>query len=350
MSHKRDVIRRVRLFSTLGDTDCDALLAVIKARRGAPGDVLFAEGDTSTSLLIVVEGSLAVRAGDLEVARLSPGDVVGEMALDPAPRSATVVAREATLVIEVSRDALLLLRRDAPFVAAAIHRGIIADVAKRLREVNQRIERQLDGTTGVAVRPSLPNPRPRGPSLTAAQLRMEPGLREYGDSDLELLARATALRSFLPKEVLFDEGSIGDSCFLLLRGELDVVRKQGDRLRILASLKPGSLVGQLALIDRAPRSASVIASVESHALELGKDTFDRLIHAHSAMALRFQEQVAIAGIRQLRSATARVRALVEQRNDANAYMSGPSVGDDWDDPVDAGGVLELAIDPQSLRR
>lgn len=364
MSGKRDVIRRIRPFAQLGDADCDALLALVKARRGKAGDVLLAEGDTSTSLLVIAEGHLAVRVrgGDgslVEVASLGPGEVVGEMAaLDPAPRNATVLARASTLVIELTREAIAQLKRDAPFAAAALHRAIVGDLARRLREVNARIEAQLDGASARAPRLSMAHPpasRARsGSTLTAQQLRAQPALRDYADPDLELLARATALRAFGPKEVLFEEGTVGDSCFLVLQGEVDVIRKHHDKVRILASLKPGALVGQLALIDHAPRSASVVACAPTYALELGHEMFDRLLQAHSPMALRFQEQIAIAGVRQLRSATARLVALMEQRNDADAYLHGTQPGsgsDDWDAPFDAGdAVLELAVDPKSLRR
>ncbi|MGZ3419101.1 MAG: cyclic nucleotide-binding domain-containing protein [Polyangiales bacterium] len=359
MSGKRDIIRRIKPFAALGDVDCDAILAVVKARRGNPNDVLFREGDPATSMLMVVEGALGVRVGDAEVARFGAGEVVGEMGVfDPASestRSATIVARAPTLVLDFSREAISLLRRDAPFAAAALHRAILADVTRRLRDVNTKIDRVLDGgRKGSVGRPSMPMSqaaRGKGPQLSSAQLRALPALREYGDADLELLSRATALRKFAPKEVLFDEGSIGDSCFLLLDGDVDVVRDHHGKVRVLSTLKAGALVGQLALVDRAPRSASVVANVQTHALELGKDVFDKLMQAQSALALRFQEQVAIAGIRQLRSATARLVALMAQRNEADAYMTGGQA-DSWgDEPYEDGGaVLELAIDPVSLRR
>jgi cAMP-dependent protein kinase regulator len=362
---KRDILRRLEPFARLSDVDCDAVLAVIKARRGNAGDVLFREGDPATSMLMIVEGSLGVRvrseSGDAEVARFGAGEVVGEMGVfDPQSenvRSATIVARASTLVLDFSREAISLLRRDAPFAAAALHRAVLADVTRRLRDVNTKIDRVLDGgRKGAVGRPSLPHPplsaRAQGPQVSAAQLRALPALREYGDADLELLSRATALRRFAPKEILFEEGSIGDSCFLLLDGDVDVVRNHHGKLRILSTLKAGALVGQLALVDRAPRSASVVANVQTHALELGRDVFDKLMQASSALALRFQEQVAIAGIRQLRSATARLVALMEQRNEADAYMTGAQSSGDWgDDPYEDGGaVLELAIDPVSLRR
>src|SRR4029079_11103547 len=72
---KREILRRVRVFADLGDEDCDAVLAVLKARRGAPGDALFKEGDRGDSLMIVLDGLLVARAraaggAEQEIARL----------------------------------------------------------------------------------------------------------------------------------------------------------------------------------------------------------------------------------------------------------------------------------------
>ncbi len=139
------------MFAALDDVDVDAVLAVIKARRGAPGDVLFRQGDVGSTLIFIESGQLAAivrqpSGSDLEIARFGPGEVVGEMALlDPAPRSATVTAVKATLVYEFSRDALVRLRQEAPRAAAGLVRAVIRDVTRRLREINKRIEAQLDG-------------------------------------------------------------------------------------------------------------------------------------------------------------------------------------------------------------
>lgn len=151
------MIRRVRIFSGLGDEDCDAILRVVKARRGAAGDVLFRQGDLGSSMILVADGQLGARVrresgSETDIARFGAGEVVGEMAaLDPAPRSATVYAIQPTTVYEFGRDALDQLRRDAPQVASAIVRAVIRDVARRLRAMNEQIEQQLDGAEAVRV-------------------------------------------------------------------------------------------------------------------------------------------------------------------------------------------------------
>jgi len=356
VSDKRSILRGLPAFAGLSDQDCDTVLSVVKARRGAPNDVLFREGDRARSMLVVLDGALTVKVGDAEVARLGPGEVVGEIALfdleASGVRTATVIAHVATTVLDFTREAVALLRKDAPFAAAALHRAVLADVTRRLRVVNDRSDRILDGGARVGGLPSLspPTARAKGPQLTPEKLRSLWALREYGDADLELLSRATALRTFAAKEHLFEEGSRGEACYLLLDGEVEVVRAHQGKVRTLATLCMGALVGQLAMIDRSPHSATVVAVGPVHALELGRDVFERLMQACTPMALRFQEHVAVAGIRQLRSATARLVALMAQRSEADAYLHGASADDDWDTEVDGGVVLELAVDPASLRR
>jgi CRP-like cAMP-binding protein len=349
-AQKREILRRVRAFADLGDEECDAVLAVLKARRGAPGDVLFREGDRGDSLMIVLDGQLVAsvqtEGGVSEtIAALGPGEVVGEMAfVDAEPRSATVSAPVGATVLEFTREALAGLRRTAPRVAAAIQRNVLFDVARRLRDAGEKL---TDGASGPprSARGSGPESMRRpGRGLTVDQLRSIPALASYPQDDLDLLAYIATLRPFAAGEVLMPDGSQGDACFLLLSGEVAVTR--ASQASPLATLGPGSLVGQLALLDRAPRSATVTAIREVHTLEVRADAFANLVRASSPIALRFQAQVALAGVRQLRMAT---RRMAEDARTSMAPMSGRMLDvDDWDDA--AAPSLELAIDPVSMRR
>lgn len=353
---KREILRRVRAFADLGDDECDAVLAVLKARRGAPGDALFKEGDRGDSLMIVLDGHLVATvrtdAGTQEeVARLGPGEVVGEMAfVDAEPRSATVTAPAGATVLEFSRAALDGLRASAPRIAASIQRNVLADVARRLRDVGEKLSDPMSG--GGAPR-SLrgsssagPESRRPGRGLTAEQLRTIPALASYTPEDLELLAYIATFKSFPAGEVLMKEGAEGDACWLLVRGSVAVTRAA--QSTPLATLGPGALVGQLALIDRAARNATVTATVETAALEVRADAFANLVRASSPVALRFQLQVALAGVRQLRAATKKY-AEASAREASAPMSSGRMLDvDDWEDQPS--GSLELAIDPSTIRR
>jgi len=77
---------------------------------------------------------------------------------------------------------------------------------------------------------------------------------------LSSLFDGAALRRLKADEALFVAGDPGDGCYRLEQGLLKVVvtSPRGDE-RILAMLGPGAIVGELAMLDREPRSASVFA-------------------------------------------------------------------------------------------
>jgi hypothetical protein len=88
------------------------------------------EGEDGDELYIVRAGEAAVQHGDQVVARLGPGSMFGELAvLDPAPRSADVVATVDTDLLILDRTTLLDLMARRPEVAA----DIITMLVRRLR-------------------------------------------------------------------------------------------------------------------------------------------------------------------------------------------------------------------------
>lgn len=60
-------------------------------------------------------------------------------------------------------------------------------------------------------------------------------------------------------EVLFHEGDPGDCAFVIESGQLEVVRDVGAEHKVLALLGPGEMIGEMALLDRLPRSATATA-------------------------------------------------------------------------------------------
>jgi CRP-like cAMP-binding protein len=352
---KRAVLRRVRAFADLDDAECDAVLGVLKAKRGAPGDVLFREGDRGDSLMIVLEGELSVRVktpgtgGDEEVGRLGPGEVVGEMAfVDAEPRSATVSTPGGATILEFTRAGLAVLRRDAPRVAAAIHRNVLADLARRLRDAG---EKMADGGASPESLRRGPESMRRAGHATAAQLRaLSQAFQDYAAEDLELLAHVALVRQLARGDVVIREGAAGDACFLLVAGAVQVTRGGSP----IATLGPGAIVGQLALLDRAPRSATVTCAEAGIALEVPASAFANLVRASSPIALRFQAQIMLAGVRQLREATRKVAASQSRLAVAGAAPNSLRMIDDWDVGDDDDGAaappLELAIVPREGRR
>lgn len=91
--------------------------------------------------------------------------------------------------------------------------------------------------------------------------------------DLVAVAEIAKPVWFEPGQAVFDHGDDGDSLYLVVYGEAEVVL--GDR--VLATLTPGEVFGEMALLDAEPRMAAVRALVDLQTLRIGRDEFLDLV-------------------------------------------------------------------------
>jgi CRP/FNR family transcriptional regulator, cyclic AMP receptor protein len=83
--------------------------------------------------------------------------------------------------------------------------------------------------------------------------------------------------------VLFAAGDAGDGCYRLDKGLLKVmVTSTGGEERIVAILGPGAVVGELAMIDQMPRSASVVALRDSVLRFVSREAYQKCLRADPA--------------------------------------------------------------------
>src|SRR6202142_4106360 len=93
--------------------------------------------------------------------------------------------------------------------------------------------------------------------------------------DLRTIRRALEEVSVPPGRVLCEQGTIGREFFLIVEGQAAVKRNN----RKTATLGPGQYFGELALLDRRPRSASVISETDMKLLILGQRQFNGVLDA-----------------------------------------------------------------------
>jgi hypothetical protein len=77
--------------------------------------------------------------------------------------------------------------------------------------------------------------------------------------------------------VVFKAGDSADGMYLVRKGELVVYFEQGGKEVILARIPEGGMVGEMALFDRMPRSASVKASMDAEITHISLDDFGKLM-------------------------------------------------------------------------
>lgn len=95
---------------------------------------------------------------------------------------------------------------------------------------------------------------------------------------LERLAASMRARRFRRGEVIFHIGDPGDALFVIVSGDVKISlpSETGDEA-ILATLRPGDVFGELALLDGAPRSASATALGPAETVVLPRDRFRELL-------------------------------------------------------------------------
>lgn len=100
---------------------------------------------------------------------------------------------------------------------------------------------------------------------------------------VDALNQRARLRSFAANTVVVNEGDDGSSLFVVQHGSLKVfLTDENGREVTLSLLDPGDYFGELALLDEAPRSASVIAVTRSELLQIPRSAFLEMIEAHPA--------------------------------------------------------------------
>jgi hypothetical protein len=103
-----DLVRRVPIFAPLEDELQEDLAARMVERKVKAGEALVRQGDAADDFFLIVEGSFDTEVDGESVRQMGPGDSFGEIGLlRDTERTATVTAREAGLVMALSREDFL---------------------------------------------------------------------------------------------------------------------------------------------------------------------------------------------------------------------------------------------------
>jgi voltage-gated potassium channel len=116
--------------------------------------------------------------------------------------------------------------------------------------------------------------------LEIGALRQMPFFADLGDEDLGNVVRIGSHRRFEQGEALVEEGDVGDGMYIVLEGKAQV--DVGGRFH---NLEPGSFVGEMALVRRRKRSATVKAVEPVTALWISAEDFEQFLRGHPGVAI-----------------------------------------------------------------
>jgi CRP-like cAMP-binding protein len=125
------------------------------------------------------------------------------------------------------------------------------------------------------------------PGESIELLARVPLFSELSREELERISRVSVARSFPAGVRVFHEGDHSDACYLVRKGDLRVTREHPDgRAIALATLGPGDIFGELAMLDGEARSASVETLSDSELLALPAADVRRLLADHPDISVK----------------------------------------------------------------
>ena len=107
----------------------------------------------------------------------------------------------------------------------------------------------------------------------AARLRGLAFFEGFSDADLDRVAQLADDVEVEAGELLIDQGRVGQECFVIESGQAEVFVGEEH----LVTVGPGSMVGEMALIDRRPRTATVVATTPMALLAFDTKAFQKLL-------------------------------------------------------------------------
>ena len=230
--------------------------ASMSTRSLALGDVLVAQGDEADEVFVVLAGRLEAinrsERGELVVGTVGPGHVVGEVTvIAGGRRTATLRVIEPAEVAVIARPDFERWLADNPEATDAVS-----------EEARARIDRSQVATM-------------------IAEL--------VGDAEPAVVQEVldqVVWRHLSAGELLFEQGDGADACYFVVAGRLLVSQRAADGTSApLAELGRGEVVGELGLLDRAPRSATVRALRDTTLAVFSADVFDGLVTRSPALML-----------------------------------------------------------------
>jgi CRP-like cAMP-binding protein len=127
---KTDLLKRVSLFEDCSMKELSRIAAIADEISVKAGATLMREGGLGQEMLVIADGRVRVSKGKRTLARLGPGEVVGELSLlDRGPRSATVTADTDVRAYLLDARGFSSLMLDFPSVAVKVARTL----ARRMR-------------------------------------------------------------------------------------------------------------------------------------------------------------------------------------------------------------------------
>lgn len=109
----------------------------------------------------------------------------------------------------------------------------------------------------------------------------------FSPSDLSRVAELAEEVEAAPGAVVIDQGRVGQECYVIIEGQAVVLA--GDE--VIATIGPGTMIGEMALVEHRPRTASVIAETPMKLIAFDTEHFATLLREMPKVQARVMEML-----------------------------------------------------------
>ncbi len=121
--------------------------------------------------------------------------------------------------------------------------------------------------------------------MNIQDLRKSPLFQGLSDDELQQLMDNAKPVSLRAGEALMKQGDTGDSAYVVLSGGFEITKQSGQSVIKIDVRNPGDVLGEMALLSQAPRSATVTAVTDCETLCISKEVFDNLLLTSPSAAM-----------------------------------------------------------------
>jgi signal transduction histidine kinase/predicted CoA-binding protein len=115
-------------------------------------------------------------------------------------------------------------------------------------------------------------------------LKKVPLFANLPDADLDRLCAVVLEENIPADEILFIEGTPGDKAYVIMMGEIDILKESGGQTVLLATRKAGEVIGEMSLLDQAPRFASGRTRTDCQLLSISHENLEHLLDTSPSAA------------------------------------------------------------------
>jgi CRP/FNR family cyclic AMP-dependent transcriptional regulator len=124
-------------------------------------------------------------------------------------------------------------------------------------------------------------------------------------------------RDFAAGEILFREGEHGDEMYVIQSGLVQILKRVGEGHRALAMLGPGEFLGDMAILNGRPRTATALVLEHARCLVIDRATLEQMVTTNAEIALRLVKNLA----RRLASADEMIQMLLDPDPHARVLLA-----------------------------